>query len=90
MLSINLGLGRLSTKRLSRRSRHSRGRRLKREHDATAGTDLAKAQRDLQRAQRERAEVLGMRPKTEENARRARRLLVENNFAERIRGSFSS
>ena len=56
----------------------------------TAGTDLAKAQQELQRAQQERALVLGMRAKTDENARRARRLIAENNFANRIRGTFSS
>jgi hypothetical protein len=65
-------------------------RKLQKESDVTAGTDLAKAQQELQRAQRERAEVLRMRPKTDENARQARRLIAENNFANRIRGTFSS
>ena len=37
-----------------------------------------------------RAVVLSMRRKTEENARGARGLLAENNFANRIRGTFSS
>ena len=55
----------------------------------TAGTDLSIAQQALQRAQQERAEVLGMRHKTDENARKAKRLLSENHFAERIRRSFS-
>jgi hypothetical protein len=51
-----------------------------------AGTDLNAAQKALQRAQRERAEVLAMRKKTEENARQAKRLLAENNFAARVFG----
>ena len=55
----------------------------------TAGTDMAIAQEALQRAQQERAEVLGMRHKTNETARKARGLLVENHFAERVRRSFS-
>ncbi len=77
-------------KRLSRRLRRSRTQSLQKKAEVIGGTDLAKAQQDLQRAQQERAEVLGMRPKTEENARRAQRLLAENHFAARIRGSFSS
>ena len=56
----------------------------------TAGTDLTAAQEALQQAQRERAEVLRMRPKTNENAQQARWLLAENNFASRIRGTFLS
>jgi hypothetical protein len=56
----------------------------------TAGTDLSAAQQALQQAQMERAQVLSMRRKTDENARRARGLLAENNFANRIRGTFSS
>ena len=56
----------------------------------TAGTDLNAAQQALQRAQMERAQVLSMRRKTDENARKARGLLAENNFANRIRGTFSS
>ena len=76
-------------RRSSRRLRRSRTQQLQKKHEVPGGTDLAKAQQDLQRAQRERAEVLGMRPKTEENARRARRLLADNHFAERVRSTFA-
>lgn len=76
-------------RRLSRRLRRSRTQRLQKEHEVAGGTDLAKAQRDLQRAQQERSEVRGMRSKTDENARRAKWLLAENHFAERIRGSWT-
>lgn len=86
---INFGRGRSSTKPLSRRSRRSRTRRQQTESDVTSGTDLSAAQRELQRAQQERAQVRAMRPKTHENARQARGLLVENNFAERIRRSWA-
>lgn len=55
----------------------------------TAGTDLTAAQRALRRAQEERAEVLKMRMKTEDTARKARWLLAENNFAARVRQSLS-
>jgi hypothetical protein len=54
----------------------------------TAGTDLSAAQRELQKAQQDRAQVRAMRPKTHENARQAKGLLAENNFAERIRRTF--
>ena len=56
----------------------------------TAGTDLAAAQEALQRAQQGRAEVLSMREKTRELAKRTEELLVENHFAERVRRSFLS
>jgi hypothetical protein len=75
---------------LSRRLRRSRTQRLQKGHEVAGGTDLAKAQQDLQRAQMERAEVLSMRPKTEENAQRARWLLAENHLGARVRRSFSS
>ena len=73
----------------SRRSRRSHRRKLQGESDVTAGTDMAIAQEALQRAQQERAEVLGMRHKTNETARKAKWLLSENHFAERVRRSFS-
>jgi hypothetical protein len=76
-------------KPLSRRLRRSRNLRVKKESEVTAGTDMASAQQALQRAQRERAEVVGMRGKTEENARKAKDLLRKNHFAERIRRSFA-
>ena len=47
-------------------------------------------QKKLQEAQEGRKEVFLMRPKTEENAKGAHRLLRENHLAERIRRSFSS
>ena len=90
MPSINFGRDKSSTRRLSRRLRRFRTSKVTEESDMNAGTDLAKAQQELQRAQRERAEVQKMRPKTDENAWRARRLIAENNFANRIRGTFSS
>jgi hypothetical protein len=70
--------------------RRSRTQQIQKQSEVTGGTDLAKAQQDLQRAQMERAQVLSMRPKTEENAQRARQLIVENHFAARVRRSFSS
>ena len=89
MPSINSGQGKLSMRLWSRRLRRFHRRKLQKESDVTAGTDLSIAQQALQRAQQERAEVLGMRHKTDENARKAKRLLSENHFAERIRRSFS-
>lgn len=51
-------------------------------------TSLAEAQQALQRAQKDRARVIGMRPKTRENAREGKRLLAENHLAQRIRESY--
>lgn len=51
-------------------------------------TSLAEAQQALQRAQKDRVRVIGMRRKTEENAREGKRLLVENHLAQRIRESY--
>ena len=51
--------------------------------------DITELQRKLQEAQEERRKVLAMRHKTDSIAERARRLLVENHFAERVRGTFS-
>jgi hypothetical protein len=51
-------------------------------------TTLTEAEQALRRAQRERDEVKALRPKTQENAARARRLLHENHLAERIRRSW--
>ena len=45
-------------------------------------------QRKLQEAQEARREVFLMRKKTEENARRAHKLLQENHLARRIRESY--
>lgn len=53
-----------------------------------AGTSLDEAQQALQRAQKDRARVIGMRRKTEENAREGKRLLAENHLAQRIRESY--
>ncbi|HKN44485.1 MAG TPA: hypothetical protein VJW23_11220 [Propionibacteriaceae bacterium] len=52
------------------------------------GTSLAEAQAALKRAQADHAKVIGMRPKTDENAEKAKRLLVENHLARRIRESY--
>ena len=86
MPSINSEPDRSSTRPLSRRLRRFRRSRLQKESDVTAGTDLSAAQLALQRAQMERGVVLGMRSKTNENAREAKRLLAENNFSRRIFG----
>jgi hypothetical protein len=51
-------------------------------------TKLAEAQEALQRAQKDRARVIGMRPQTEENVRKAKRLLAEDYLARRIRESY--
>lgn len=80
---------RSSTRPLSRRLRRFLRRQQQKESEVTAGTDLRTAQEALQRAQAERARVLAMRPKTEQNAREARKLVHENHFAERIRRSFT-
>ena len=50
---------------------------------------MAELQRKLQETQEERRKVYEMRPQTESIARRARGLLAENHFAERVRRSFS-
>jgi hypothetical protein len=51
-------------------------------------TTITEAEQALRRAQRERDAVKALRPKTQENAARARRLLQENHLAERIRRSW--
>jgi len=56
--------------------------------DMHTGTSLAEAQAALKRAQADHAKVIGMRPKTDENAEKAKRLLVENHLARRIRESY--
>ena len=89
MPSINSGQGRSSMRLWSRRLRRFHRRRLQKESDVTSGTDLAAAQQALQEAQKERAEVIAMRPKTEENAKKAHELLRKNHFAERIRRSLA-
>lgn len=89
MWPINSARGKSSTKSWLRRSRPPQPSK---EPEVivirTAPTSLDAAQGALQRAQKGRADVRGMRAKTEDNVREAKRLLAENHLAQRIRESY--
>lgn len=85
MWPISSALARSLTKSWSVRSRRHPPPT---ESDVQPPTKLAEAQEALQRAQKDRARVIGMRPQTEENVRKAKRLLAEDYLARRIRESY--